>query len=346
MTKKILAITLAMLMTLSLAACGSGDANGENGDEKTETFEGVGLVRLADYKGLSVATTETVVTDEEIDQQISQVYFNAASEHDWGRGAEMGDTVIHDFVGKIDGVAFEGGTAEDYELELGSNVFIPGYEEQMVGIKVGETKDLSMAFPDDYFNTEYAGKDVIFTVTCKAIIPPLSDENWEALENEYYPTIDDFRTEAVLYLDSLCEEQNRETFITDVLNNIVDNSDFGQISDDLMTEKREYVNTAYAEMAAVYGMDVATYLLSCGTSLDEIATDSIRHEMVIEEIAKLENITTNAEEINDAMQSVLDYYQITEEEFLEKTDMKDFEDYLVASKVYDFLADNNTAVTE
>ena len=155
-------------------------------------------VKLGDYKGLEVTRQETAVTDEEIEEQLkdSQKAFAELVVKEDGE-VENGDTVKLDFEGFVDGEAFEGGKAENYDLEIGSGSFIPGFEEQMVGMKHGEEKDVEFTFPEEYHAAELAGKPAVFKVKVHEIkakeIPELDDELAKEIDEEV-ESLDELRT--------------------------------------------------------------------------------------------------------------------------------------------------------
>ena len=148
--------------------------------EFTAEAEIIPKVTLGDYKKLSAKPAKVTVAQKDIDEIIERMQKNFAEKKEVEREAKLGDEVQIDFVGKKDGVAFDGGTATDYTLELGANQFIPGFEEGIVGHKTGETFDLNLKFPDDYHAKELAGAEVVFTTTLKKItelaLPELNDE--------------------------------------------------------------------------------------------------------------------------------------------------------------------------
>ena len=136
-------------------------------------------VKLGEYKGLEVEIPAFEVKDEDVDKAIDEIRQKNASYVTVERAAENGDIVIIDYSGAVDGVKFDGGTAEEQQLELGSNTFIPGFEEQVVGMSADETKDINVTFPEKYHAAELAGKDAVFTVTVHEVkekqLPELDD---------------------------------------------------------------------------------------------------------------------------------------------------------------------------
>ncbi len=182
MKKKILAGVLAMTM-LFAAGCGtsaSGDASGNaSGDASSDAivvpdmpeYDALDYVELGDYMGLDIETTQYEATQDQYDEYIDNITSAAAKyETSDATVVEDGDRVNIDYVGKIDGEEFTGGSDTDYELVIGSDTFIDGFEDQLIGAKVGKETEVDVTFPDDYSSTDLAGKDAVFTVTVNAIL--------------------------------------------------------------------------------------------------------------------------------------------------------------------------------
>lgn len=215
MKKKICMAFLAMCIAMSATACGSNketeskDAKIEETKEetteetKTEEAEGFGnrlvsvdnvdkYVTIGEYKGITLNKTVEAVTDVEVDYRIQESLKAAAEEVEDGE-VQMGDVLTIDFVGSKDGVEFEGGKATDYDMVLGEAGFIEGFEEGMVGMKNGESRDLDLKFPEDYHAADLAGADVVFKVTIKSLkrAPELTDE-WVEKKTDY-KTVEEYR---------------------------------------------------------------------------------------------------------------------------------------------------------
>ena len=177
------------------------DLDEENFDRSKDLVVAVSVevkpeVVLGEYKGLEIEAVPTEVSDEMIDNEIDkQRHLNARRINIDDRAAEEGDKVNIDFVGKVDGVAFDGGTAEDQELELGSGSFIPGFEEGIVGHEVGEAFDIEVSFPEDYHSEELKGKDAVFSITLNSIaveeLPEVDDEFIKDISE--FDTVDEYK---------------------------------------------------------------------------------------------------------------------------------------------------------
>ena len=187
-------------------------------------------VTLGEYKGLDIHKDEVNVTDEDVEAELSKVQDRFA---DWvlreeGQPAEDGDQVTIDFVGKKDGEPFEGGSGENYPLELGSNTFIPGFEEQLVGVKTDDVKDVTVTFPEDYQAADLAGKEAVFTVTVHDIKykdrPEVNDELIAQLKRDGVETVEKFKE---VTKEDLTKERERaadEKFTNDLMETISDNA--------------------------------------------------------------------------------------------------------------------------
>lgn len=179
------------------------DIDEENFDRSKDLIVEVSVeikpeVVLGDYKGLEIEAVPDEVSDEMIENEIDkQRHLNARHINIDDRAAEDGDKVNIDFEGKVDGVAFEGGSAEDQELELGSGSFIPGFEEGIVGHEIGETFDIDVKFPEDYFNEDLKGKDAVFTITLNSIaveeLPEVDDEFIKDISE--FDTVDEYKAD-------------------------------------------------------------------------------------------------------------------------------------------------------
>ncbi len=357
MKKRGLALLLAGVMCLSFAACGkentssnstvSGNDVSVSGTENSDPAE-EGLVELGQYKGLVVEATKYVPSEEELNYYIESFYFDEASAFTFNKAAEEGDSVVIDFVGKIDGEAFQGGTASDYEIVIGSHAFIDGFEDGMVGMEIGEVRDLNLRFPDDYHNADYAGKDCVFTVTLKRVTPAMSDESIKALQNPLYSNMEEFRAYQTDYVNDYFNNDYETTVVSLVLEQIVNGSTFSTFSETALTKHRERIINAYTDVAASYGLDVNTYLEYNGTSVDVIAELFAKRDLIFAAIQKAEGIDITEEELIEKA----NYYMAkngiegkTPEEYYEMQGSKEsFREAALTEKIYAFLVANTTVV--
>ena len=289
MRKKIMAALLAGVMVLAVG-CGS---KGESGN-----------VTLGEYKGLTL----TSVSQTTVDTEINSILQNYAEFVEVDRSAKEGDMVNINFVGTLDGVAFEGGTddsEEGMDLELGSNLFVDGFEEGLIGAVAGEERVLDLTFPENYYE-EMAGKDVVFTVTVNAVkekvVPELTDEFVATLGD--YATTDEFLTE-------LRETLNENSYYTQITQLILGSSEVTKYPEDEVKAEKETMVSYYLSYAEYYASmtgidtDTALYYVSGLTSTEELETAAeeyayqmVKNRMIMEEIARIEGIELTQEEYN------------------------------------------------
>lgn len=360
MKKKLLSLILCASLALTLLASCSDKENGKDTDTsgeapslaKIEDFSE--YITLGQYKGLTAADPGVEVTDEDVQFQIEMLL----SEHPdvinvTDRGAQEGDTVNIDYTGTIDGVAFEGGTATDADLVLGSNTYIDGFEDGLIGATVGETKVLDLTFPDPYPNNpDLAGKAVQFTVTVNSIsYEQLPEYNDEFVTKNYpdYANTAEFEAYIRESLQADAEESRNTAIISDVWGKVLDNTTVVKYPEDVVTAQLEEAMTYYTDLVQnYYGMELSEFLEQYqSTTLDDFKADldadvrkSIVEEMVLRQIIKNESLTLTDEEYTSGAQEYADYYDMTIEE-LENQYGKDIvSDNLLWDKAFEFLRDN------
>ena len=331
--------------TESSAAAESTAAEGE-----TEEYVAEGSIKLGEYKKIPVTVTKAEVTDEEVEAQIQQFLNSSATYEEAAEGeeAQLGDQVNIDYKGLKDGVAFDGGTAEGYDLVLGSGRFIEGFEDGLVGVKKGDKRSLDLTFPDPYTNNpDLAGQPVVFEVTVNAVkknvVPELTDE-FAAKMNPDTATVEEFRT---FIHDALLEQ--KQTMIdnqrnSEILNAIAANSEI-VCSTDEIDKAYDAQLDAYNNMVASYGFDLATYAGIMG--MDEAglkseiraqAKEIAKQERMIKEIASVENITADE---NDQLELIKKYDFDSVDAFLSSSgiDAETLADTALIQKVMDFLVE-------
>ncbi len=351
MKKKLTALILVAACLLSFGACGkknaSGDTSTDVSTENTANAEGVGIISLGNYKGLTVEVAKTTPSEAEIKNYSEYYYQMKAADMNWNRKAELGDTVVIDFEGKIDGETFEGGSAQDYTIVLGSHTFIDGFEDGMVGMAVGDVWDLDLQFPENYKSEEYAGKPVVFTVTCKSIVPPMSDETIAALQDENYSDQAEFEAYVGTLVESYYTEDYNTSVIAAVLEQILADSVIGTLPEDRMTEMKEYVIETYMSTAESYGVDIDTYFSYYGTTLEEMASVFVKRDLVFEAIAEAEGFTYTDDEVDAYVQQGINEIDdsVSLEELYAVESRDKYRQYMILDKVQEFLV-ANTVVNE
>lgn len=278
-------------------------------------------VELGEYKGITVKKLENDVTEDEVMEQVqSLVDQNASLEEKTEGDLEEGDTAIFDFDGYQDGVAFDGGKAENYELEIGSNQFIPGFEAQMVGMKVGEEKDVNVTFPEQYQAEELAGKDAVFKVKLHEIkakkSAELNDEFVAGLDRDGVKTVEELKASIKADLTNKKEQENKNITLESALKTLAETSKV-DIPVEMIDHEVKNAMQNIENQAKQYGMDMELYISLTGMTEDKLkeqlkvdAEGRILNSLLIEEVAKKETFEISDEEIQAKYQELADTYNM------------------------------------
>ncbi len=273
-------------------------------------FSDMGTVKLCDLTGITVETSPKLTVDEDmVNSQIDYLRKNYLTETE--DAAKEGDTVNIDFVGKMDGEAFDGGSGTSYDLVLGSGSFIDGFEDQLIGAKKGEKLEVNVTFPESYpSNPDLAGKPAVFDVTVNKVstMPELTDQ-WvkEHAEDMGSKASDvaSFRVEQQALLQAQVDYQYNNTIQQDALQQIVDTSEF-TVSDVMQKYAEDYVISQEVSMAKQYGYGLADMLNMYGMSVDDFkeeissyATDYAKQRMVVAAIANEQGIKSSDQLIDE-----------------------------------------------
>ena len=312
-------------------------------------------VKLGDYKGINITKVEYNVKDADVDAEIERLrQRNSRMVEVTDRAAENGDTATIDFSGSIDGVKFEGGTSENYPLVLGSGSFIPGFEEQVVGMKVGEEKDVNVRFPDDYQAAELKGKDAVFAVKLNKLekkeLPEVNDEFIKDAAGA--ESVDAYRKETRERLEKQAKEKGDAETENNIVRAIAANAEV-EIPDAMIESQIDaMVRNAEYRMGMQYGgLKLADYLKYMGSNMDDFrngyraqAGENVKAQLVIDAIVRAENIKAEESEIEAKLEELAKAAGKTLEEY--KKDVTDSQrEYLandiVVNKLFDFLKENN-----
>ena len=293
------------------AAAQSTAAPAEEAPKRPE-YRALDFITLGDYKGLTAEVDPIEITDEDIDERINQEIRNSeeASETLTEGTVEEGDIANIDFTGKKDGVAFDGGTAEGYDLEIGSGSFIDGFEDGLIGVAIGDTVDLNLTFPEQYGNADLAGQDVVFTVKVNSVsrAKELDDELASLLSDGEAATVDEYRE----YIKGILEEEaleNRKAQVeADLLGQAAESITVDSYPQDLVDFEINQLKDYYQYYATIYGMDLGTLLSSMlGITEEEfpeqaaeMVKENIRQEFCIDAIAETESLLPEGEELTAA----------------------------------------------
>ena len=267
-------------------------------------------VKLGEYKGLTVETEQQKLTDEMVDARISQDQDKASRTIDVeDRPVQEGDTVNLDYAGTVDGVAFAGGTAEKQTLKIGSNTFIPGFEEQMIGMNIGEEKDLQVKFPDEYHAEELKGKDAVFHVKVNGIQvteKPELDDDFAADISEFN-TFAEYKESIVKELTERISKNNDITAENALVDKAVENAEM-DVPQAMIDDQADYMVREMAMRMSYQGLKMEDYLKYTGQTMDGIkamykpeAEKRVKTELVIDAIRKAEKIEPGEAEIEKAI---------------------------------------------
>lgn len=376
MKKKTVAAMLLMCMVLSATACGNSGTDSESTkteDTKTEDkSEGtkdstedksteassVRLVSVADvsdyvtigeYKGLTLDRVSQTVTDEDIEAEINYELEDNGTEVQDGT-VQDGDTVTINFTGTIDGKEFDGGSAEDYELVVGDGGMIDGFEEGIVGMQKGETKELDLTFPEDYYEESVAGKAVVFEVTLQKFTRPaeLTDE-WVAANTDY-TTVDEYRAGVKEQL----EETAVQTADYDLSNNawseVLASSEVKEYPKEDVDQAKENYKKLNEEYVKESGMEMADFLEAQGMSEEDYEEDcqqyaesKVEQNLIVQGIMDAEGLTLDDAEVKDLEDEMLQEYGFTSiDEMVEVYGQQEVNESLALLRVERFIIDNAT----
>ena len=263
-------------------------------------------VTLGEYKGIEVDKIDYTVTDEDVDKDIEAARKkNARLITVDDRGIENGDIAVIDFEGFVDGVAFDGGKGEGYELEIGSGTFIPGFEEQLVGAETGADVEVNVTFPEEYHADNLAGKDAIFKVKVNEIkkreLPELDDDF--ASEVSEFDTLDEYKADVRKKLEEAAENKAKTETENAIIDKVIENAEF-EIPDAMLEAQIDNIVNDFAQRIAYQGMNLDMYMQYTGQTMEtfraqfaEQAKKQISGSLVLEAIQKAEGIEAGPEEV-------------------------------------------------
>lgn len=282
-------------------------------------------VKLGDYKNLEVSVdVEKNVTDADVDAKIEAAQKNLAELVIKEDAAENGDTVVIDFEGKVDGVAFDGGTAQNHSLELGSGSFIPGYEEQLVGHKAGETVEVTVTFPEDYQAEDLAGKEAVFTTTIHEVkakeVPELDDELAKDIDEEV-ETLAELKAKYKAQLTEEKEAQYTDAVETAAIEAAVANAEIVELPGEMVHDEVHRAMNEFLGNMQQQGISADMYYQLTGTSEEQLHTQfegdadkRVRTNLVIEAVAAAENFETTQDEIDTEVAELAETYNMPKEQ--------------------------------
>ena len=303
-------------------------------------------VTLGDYKGVTVEKTIQSVTDEDVQNEIDNALANYPVEVD--QAAKEGDTVTIDYVGKIDGEEFDGGSDQGADLKLGSGKFIDGFEDGLIGARKGETRTLNLTFPEDY-TQDLAGKAVEFTVTVNAVKEPLSEptDQWVADNIEGYDNIADYKAG----IRSEQEESNEQTAENQVRyaawTQVIDNCTINEYPETLVEVGKKLYKQQVETYAKYAGMELDAYIESSGltqeeyqSNMEEYGKNVAAQALVCQAICNKEGFAIGDDDYQKALQDMLTEYGCTEEELIQTYGQDNVEQSIMLNRVSNLIMEN------
>lgn len=376
MKKRAIMISMLLVMALSVTGCSqktatkdkdtkteetakTDDAEETESDNTEDTSEdtpttaelmaGIDVekcVTLGDYKGVTVEKTIQSVTDEDVQNEIDNALANYPVEVD--QAAKEGDTVNIDYVGKIDGEEFDGGSDQGADLKLGSGKFIDGFEDGLIGARKGETRTLNLTFPEDY-TQDLAGKAVEFTVTVNAVKEPLSEptDQWVADNIEGYDNLADYKAG----IRSEQEESNEQTAENQVRyaawTQVIDNCTINEYPETLVEVGKKLYKQQVETYAKYAGMELDAYIESSGltqeeyqSNMEEYGKNVAAQALVCQAICNKEGFAIGDDDYQKALQDMLTEYGCTEEELIQTYGQDNVEQSIMLNRVSNLIMEN------
>lgn len=376
MKKRAIMISMLLVMALSVTGCSqktatkdkdtkteetakTDDAEETESDNTEDTSEdtpttaelmaGIDVekcVTLGDYKGVTVEKTIQSVTDEDVQNEIDNALANYPVEVD--QAAKEGDTVNIDYVGKIDGEEFDGGSDQGADLKLGSGKFIDGFEDGLIGARKGETRTLNLTFPEDY-TQDLAGKAVEFTVTVNAVKEPLSEptDQWVADNIEGYDNLADYKAG----IRSEQEESNEQTAENQVRyaawTQVIDNCTINEYPETLVEVGKKLYEQQVETYAKYAGMELDAYIESSGltqeeyqSNMEEYGKNVAAQALVCQAICDKEGFAIRDDDYQKALQDMLTEYGCTEDELIQTYGQDNVEQSIMLNRVSNLILEN------
>lgn len=376
MKKRAIMISMLLVMALSVTGCSqktatkdkdtkteetakTDDAKETESDNTEDTSEdtpttaelmaGIDVekcVTLGDYKGVTVEKTIQSVTDEDVQNEIDNALANYPVEVD--QAAKEGDTVNIDYVGKIDGEEFDGGSDQGADLKLGSGKFIDGFEDGLIGARKGETRTLNLTFPEDH-TQDLAGKAVEFTVTVNAVKEPLSEptDQWVADNIEGYDNLADYKAG----IRSEQEENNEQTAENQVRyaawTQVIDNCTINEYPETLVEVGKKLYEQQVETYAKYAGMELDAYIESSGltqeeyqSNMEEYGKNVAAQALVCQAICDKEGFAIGDDDYQKALQDMLTEYGCTEDELIQTYGQDNVEQSIMLNRVSNLILEN------
>ena len=281
-------------------------------------------VKLGKYKGLGIKKEEVKVTKKEVDEAVNHMREHYKENVLKDGAIAKGDIAVIDFEGFKDGKAFDGGKGENYSLEIGSNTFIPGFEDQLVGMKAGEEKDINVTFPEDYHAENLKGQPVVFKVKVNEVkevkIPELDKEFFEDLGMDGIDSKEALEKQVKENITAQKEKEVEDKYLDSLLAKIIETSEI-DVPETMVNDETDRMVDSFAEHIAMQGITIEQFYKFTNSTKEalkeqykEEATKRIKSRLIIDEIIKAEKIKVTDKEIEDKIDEIAKKYNMTKEE--------------------------------
>ena len=316
----------------------------------TAVFQTKPEAELGKYKGIEIPKIEYTVSDEDINHELSHMQeHNSRLISIDDRPVEKGDITVIDFEGFVDGKAFEGGKAQSHELEIGSNTFIPGFEDQIIGMKIDEEKDIKVKFPDEYFSKDLAGKDATFKVKLHEIkkkeLPELNDDF--AKDTSEFDTLEELKKSIKDRIEKDNEQRQKYETEDAVIKAVCENVKVDIPSGMIENETEDMLRNVESRLS-YQGLKLDQYLKMMGKTAEEVkkeyepqAIEAIKSRLMLEAVIKAEKIEATEDEITEKVKEMAKNYGKSEEELLKNENVRSYiKNGLESEKALEFLVKN------
>lgn len=356
MKKRLFGFLVALATVAVLAGCGTDDASKDISKLDVDKY----LLNIGDYKNLQIEIAKQVVSDEDVNMTVEYMLASAPELIPvTGRALQKGDVSNINFVGKKDGVAFEGGTGENQELEIGSGQFIPGFEDALIGMEIGETRDIEVTFPEEYPAENLAGQPATFTVTLNSIsekqIPEFTDEYVAGLGIEGVTTVEQFNQTVKDQLQEKADSTYESQLQSELMNKLLDICEF---SDEVPAERYEFYYNSIVNEDLSYAEGLGTDIEGIATgvygyeslddyyrALEDYAIRAVHLDLATAKIVELEGQKITSKVLNEEIENMFAEFGFeSAEEFKQNVDTDDFKSYLINQRAEEILKNYATIV--
>lgn len=303
------------------------------------TIVGAPEVKLGKYKSLGIKKEEIKVTEEEVEHELNHLKEHFVDEKvaEDNHKIKDGDIAVIDFEGFLDGKAFDGGKGNDYPLTIGSHTFIPGFEEGLVGLKKGDSKDLDVTFPENYGAENLKGKKVVFKVTVKEVkervFPEFNKDFFDDLGIKEVTTLEELKKYIEENIKTGKKKENEDKYLFKCLDKIVSDSKF-EIPEEMTSDEVNRMVKDFEDKLKYQGLNLKDYLKFLGKEINEFketlkdeANKRIGYRLILDEIVKAEKLDVTEEELEKDLEETAKNYGISKEEFIKEVGSKDLYKY-------------------